>query len=59
MEEESYFDWKLINKDGELIQYVNCVYDAIDIGSMLYGASEMKIYFDKMEAVIEVSEDVL
>lgn len=44
-------DWKLFNRDNELIQEVNCQYDACDIAEM-YKATKLEIDFKKKEAKI-------
>lgn len=45
-------EWKLYDRDGKLLQEVNCQYDASDIAVMLYGAVKIELDFEKKEAKI-------
>ncbi|MBU5245334.1 hypothetical protein KQI37_06425 [Bacillus halotolerans] len=45
-------NWKLIDKDGEFLKWVNCQYDASDIATMMYEAQIVTLDFNKQEAKI-------
>lgn len=45
-------DWELVDSKGDLIQMVNCQYDAIDIGRMLYNAEVICLDFSTQKATI-------
>lgn len=45
-------DWKIINKEGELLQEASCQYDCCDLSVMLYNAKSIEINFEKKEARI-------
>lgn len=45
-------NWKLTDKNGNLLQMVNCQYDACDIAVMMYDAKIIEINFEKSEARI-------
>lgn len=49
---DEFMDWKLLNKDGEFIQEVNCQYDALDIATMMEDAKKVEVDFEKKEARI-------
>lgn len=46
-------EWELLDANGELIQMVNCEYDALDIGRLLYNAKVIELDFDRQEATIK------
>jgi hypothetical protein len=49
--------WELVDLNGELIQEVNCEYDAIDIARGLYNARVIELDFDNQVATIKEYED--
>jgi hypothetical protein len=45
-------EWKLFDRDGSLIQEVNCQYDSLDLAVMLRNAKKVEVDFEKKEARI-------
>jgi putative restriction endonuclease len=45
-------DWKLLSKEGNFLQEVNCQYDSLDLAVMLYGASKVVVDFVRKESQI-------
>lgn len=52
-------DWKLLDKEGNFLQEVNCQYDACDFAAMMYCATKLEIDFQNQTGkIIEVGEIV-
>lgn len=45
-------EWKLYDKEGNFLQEVNCQYDSLDLATMMYNASEVKVDFKSKIAKI-------
>ena len=45
-------EWKLYDKEGNFLQEVNCQYDASDIATMMYDATEVVLDFNTKTARI-------
>lgn len=51
------FTWKLLDKEGNLIQMVNCQFDSLDFAYM-NNAKSVEVDFEKEEAkIIELREE--
>lgn len=52
-------EWKLLNKDGEFIQEVNCEYDSCDISRWEHRATKITLDFkNKCAYIIETEDDI-
>lgn len=49
---DNKLEWKLYDKDGKFLQEINCQYDACDIATMIYNATEIKLDFKNKKANI-------
>lgn len=45
-------DWKLLDENGNVLQDVNCQYDACDISQWDYNVESLKIDFNSKTATI-------